>query len=137
MSFNLNVILFSFYWRNFLLYRFYYLLRTWVLLYLTNKLRDSRIPWFRDFSFFLSGPFVYDSILLNISMNANIVKKQIFHKIKYDLKGHSRTQTTNFLFKKFCLYYWLIEFAWLSYFQILSQPWLTFLLWQLLSLFFL
>ena len=38
-------------------------------------------------------------ILLKISMNANIVKIQIFHKIRYDLKGHSRSQKMTFLFK--------------------------------------
>ena len=32
-------------------------------------------------------------------MNANIVKTPIFHKIKYDLKGHSRSQTMTFLFQ--------------------------------------
>ena len=37
--------------------------------------------------------------LLKISMNANIVKTQIFHKIKFELKGHSRSQTMTFLFK--------------------------------------
>ena len=63
------------------------LLRTKVLLYLTKKLRDSGTPGLRDFSFFLSSAFVYEPILLKISMNANIVKTQIFHKIKYDLKG--------------------------------------------------
>ena len=45
-------------------------------------------------------------------MNANFVKKQIFHKIEYDLKGHSRSQTMTFLSKNnifFCLCYWLIE----------------------------
>ena len=56
--------------------------------------------------------FVYEPILLKISMNANIVTTQIFHKIKYDLKGHSRSQTMTYLFKNnffFCLCYWLIE----------------------------
>ena len=44
-------------------------------------------------------------------MNANIVKTQLFYKIKYDLKGHSRSQTTTLLFKNslFLLCYWLIE----------------------------
>ena len=35
----------------------------------------------RDFSFFLSGTFVYELILIKVSMNANIVKTQIFHKL--------------------------------------------------------
>ena len=32
-------------------------------------------------------------------MNANIMKMQIFHKIKYDLKGHWRSQKVFFVFK--------------------------------------
>ena len=32
-------------------------------------------------------------------MNANIVKMQIFHKIKYDLRGHSRSQIMTLLIK--------------------------------------
>ena len=32
-------------------------------------------------------------------MNANIEKTQIIHKIKYDLKGHSRSHKITFLFK--------------------------------------
>ena len=32
-------------------------------------------------------------------MNANIVKKQNFLKIKYDLKGYSRSQMTSFYLK--------------------------------------
>ena len=32
-------------------------------------------------------------------MNANIIKTQIFHKIKYDLKGHGRSQKVLFVFK--------------------------------------
>ena len=32
-------------------------------------------------------------------MNANIVKMQIFHKIKSDLRGHSRSQIMTFLIK--------------------------------------
>ena len=76
-----------------------------VLLYLW----DSGIPGFSDsaipeISFFLSSTFVYEPILSKVSMNANIVKTQIFHKIKW--------QTMTFLFKInffFCLCYWLIE----------------------------
>ena len=63
------------------------LLRTYVLLYLTKRLRDSVTPGLMDFSFFLSSTFVYEPIWLKISMNANIVKMHIFHKFKYDLKG--------------------------------------------------
>ena len=57
-----------------------------VLLYLTKKNCDSGILAF------FSSTFVYKQILLKISMKANIVKTQIFHEIKYDLKGHSRSQ---------------------------------------------
>jgi hypothetical protein len=42
----------------------------------------------RDFSFFLSSTFVYQPILIKISMNTNNIKTQIFHRIKYDLKEH-------------------------------------------------
>jgi hypothetical protein len=44
-------------------------------------------------------------------MNANIVKMQIFHKIKYDLRGHSRSQIMTFLIKKspFLLFMLLID----------------------------
>ena len=37
--------------------------------------------------FFLSSLIVYESILIRIYMNAKIMKMQILHKIKYDLKG--------------------------------------------------
>ena len=36
----------------------------------------------RDFSSFLSSTFIYELILTKKSMNANIKKTQIFHKIK-------------------------------------------------------
>ena len=52
------------------------LLREQVFLYLIKK---KIIPGLRDFSFFLSSRFIYESILIR--------KIQIFHKIKYDLKG--------------------------------------------------
>ena len=44
-------------------------------------------------------------------MNANLVKTQLFYKIKYDLKGHSRLKTTTLLFKNslFLLFVLLIE----------------------------
>ena len=44
-------------------------------------------------------------------MNANIVKMQIFHKIKYDLRGHSMSQMMTFLIKNspFLLFMLLIE----------------------------
>ena len=44
-------------------------------------------------------------------MNANIVKMQIFHKIKYDLIGHSRSQIMTFFNKNlpFLLFMLLID----------------------------
>ena len=66
---------------------------------MTPGLRHSGIPWLRDFSFFLFNTFVYEPILLKLSMNANIVKMQIFHKIKSHLRGHSRSQIMTFLIK--------------------------------------
>ena len=41
-------------------------------------------------------------------MNANIVKTQMFHEMKYDLKGYSRSQKMTFYLKIHFLY-WLIE----------------------------
>ena len=32
--------------------------------------------------------FFYEPILIQISMNVNTMKTQIYHKLKYDLKGH-------------------------------------------------
>ena len=60
------------------------LLRTKVLLHLKKTLR------LRDFSFYLSSTF-YELILIKIYMNGNIMKTQIFHLNKYDLKGHNST----------------------------------------------
>ena len=67
----------------------------------------------QDFSFSLSNTFIFELILIKISMNANIVKSRYFINEVY-LKGHSRSEKTTFLFKNtlfllFCLYYWLIE----------------------------
>ena len=36
----------------------------------------------------LPNTFIYESILIKIYMNANIMNTQIFHLNKYDLKGH-------------------------------------------------
>ena len=43
--------------------------------------------------------FFFLACIRNISRIANIEKTQIFHKIKYDLKGHSRSHKMTFLFK--------------------------------------
>ena len=71
----------------------------------------SVIPWLRDFSFFLFNTFVYEPILLKLSMNANIPMMQIFYKIKYDLRGYSRSQIMTFLIKNlpFLLFMLLID----------------------------
>ena len=70
-------------------------------------------PGFRDSGIlaFFSNTFVYEPILLKLFMNANIVKMKIFHKIKYDLRGHSRSQIITFLIKNslFLLLMLLIE----------------------------
>ena len=80
------------------------------------------IPGLRDFSFFLYSIFVYEPILIKISMNANIMKMQNFLNIKYDLKGHWRSQKVFFVFKNqlflkylFCLTFNLnqIMYKWL------------------------
>ena len=36
----------------------------------------------------LPKTFIYELILMKIYVNANILNTQIFHKNKYDLKGH-------------------------------------------------
>ena len=54
---------------------------------MTPGLWESGTPLLRDFRFFLSSTYVYKPILINISMNANIIKTHILHKMKYDLKG--------------------------------------------------
>ena len=36
--------------------------------------------------------FNYESILIKIYVNANVMNTQIFHLIKYDLNGHLRSQ---------------------------------------------
>ena len=51
------------------------LLSTEVLLYLTN----TGNKWLWDFSFFHSSIFVYNPILMNIFMDANIIKTLTFH----------------------------------------------------------
>ena len=78
---------------------------------MTLGLWDSGIPWLRDFGFFLSNTFVYEPILLKLSMNANIVEMQIFYKFKYELRVHSRSQIMTFLIKNelFLLFMLLIN----------------------------
>ena len=67
-----------------------------VLLHLTKKLRLSVfpslrvyvLPSVREFKKILPNTFIYESILIKIYMNTNIMNTQIFHFKKYDLKGH-------------------------------------------------
>jgi hypothetical protein len=42
----------------------------------------------REFKKILPNTYIYESILIKIYMNTNIMNTQIFHKKKYDLKGH-------------------------------------------------
>ena len=57
----------------------------------TSHKKNSETEKLRDFSFFFSSTLIYEPILIQISMNANRIKKPIFHKIKYDLKGYKRS----------------------------------------------
>ena len=43
---------------------------------------------FLEFKKILPNTFIYESILIKIYMNTNIMNTQIFHLKKYDLKGH-------------------------------------------------
>ena len=54
----------------------------------TYHKKNSETVKLRNFSFFLSSTFIYEPILIKIHMNVNIMIMQIFHFIKYDLKGH-------------------------------------------------
>ena len=56
------------------------------IFFLMRNLKNSVTLGLTDF--FLSSLIVYESILIRIYMNAKIMKMQILHKIKYDLKGH-------------------------------------------------
>ena len=42
----------------------------------------------REFKKILPNTFIYESILMKIYMNTNIMNTQIFYFNKYDLKGH-------------------------------------------------
>ena len=55
---------------------------------ISHKQKNSVFPKFRDLKKILTSTFIYEPILIQIYMNANIMKTQIFHFIKYDLKGH-------------------------------------------------
>ena len=55
---------------------------------ITSYKKNSETVKLRNFSFFLSSTFIYQPILIKISMIANIKKMQIFQEMKYDPKGH-------------------------------------------------
>ena len=57
-------------------------------LYVFPSLRLSLL----EFKKILPKTFIYESILIKIYMNTIIMNTQIFHKKKYDLKGHWRSQ---------------------------------------------
>ena len=42
----------------------------------------------REFKKILPNTFIYESILIKIYKNTNIMNTQIFHVEKYDLKGY-------------------------------------------------
>ena len=46
-----------------------------------------------------SRTFVYEPIFIKICMNANSMKTQFFHKMKYDLRGRERSQKVILTFK--------------------------------------
>ena len=59
-----------------------------------------------DFSFFLVSIFVYELILIKISMNVNIMKRTMFHEIKWLVKvtyGHLKISKSSFNAIYFCL----------------------------------
>ena len=74
----------------------------------TLWLRDFVIPGLLDFSFFPCSTFIYETILIKFSINVNIKKTQIFYEIKFNLKGHSRSYKTTFLFQNL-LFLWYIS----------------------------
>ena len=71
-------------------------------------------------SFFLSSIFVYELVLIKISMNANIIKTQIFINL---------SMTTNY-FINFTLMLWrsFVIFYLLTYNNLLTFLWTTFVL---------
>ena len=42
----------------------------------------------REIKEILTNTFIYETILIQICVNANIINMQIFNFYKYDLKGH-------------------------------------------------
>ena len=64
--------------------------------YETVKLWNCETVKLQNFSFFLS--WIYEPILIKISMNANIKKTHIFYEMKYDLKGHKRSNKAFYVY---------------------------------------
>ena len=53
---------------------------------------------FREFMKILPNTSIYESILIKIYVNADIMNTQIFNLIKYDLNGNWRSQNVTFMF---------------------------------------
>ena len=77
-----------------------------VLQHLTKKLPLS----LREFKKILPYTFIYVSILRKIYMNANIMNTQIFHFIKYDLKGRAGLKRS-----LLCLFYHQLTVLWTTF----------------------
>ena len=54
----------------------------------TSHKRNSSFTSFREIKKILPNTFIYNSILIKIYMNTNIMNTQIFCLIKYDLNGN-------------------------------------------------
>ena len=55
---------------------------------MTSKVLEGHI---KPLEIFLDIYFFYIIFLLKLHVNANIMKTQVFHEIKHDLKGHERS----------------------------------------------
>ena len=54
---------------------------------MTFKVIEGHLS-FREFEKILPNTFIYESFLIKIYMNTNIMNTQNFYFNKYDLKGH-------------------------------------------------
>ena len=52
----------------------------------------------REFTKSLPNTFIYESILIKIYVNANIMNTQVFQLIMYDLNYHWRSENITFMF---------------------------------------
>ena len=50
--------------------------------------QKNRLSFQREFKKLLPNTFIYESILLKIHMNANIMDMQLFNILKYNIKGY-------------------------------------------------